>query len=236
MTEAYGQKASLRAYFDGAGFERWAAIYGEGALTSRVRRTIRVGHARMLDTAAAWLAERVPTVPPGATALDAGCGTGLFSLRLAARGYRVVAADIAPRMTAAAARAAGEAGFLDRMTFHTGDLAAVDGTFDVVSCFDVLVHYPDGEFQTLLASLAARARGPLLFTYARRTPLLAALHWVGGRFPKPSRRTEIRMIPERTVTRTLAAAGFAVHRTTPIDHGFYHVALVEAHPRKEAAT
>jgi len=232
VTETATDKAALRAYFDGAGFERWAAIYGEGTLRSRVRRTIRSGHRQMLDTAAAWLAETVPVVPPGATALDAGCGTGLFSVRLAERGYAVTASDIAPRMVAAAAQAAQAAGVRDRVTPHTGDLAGVTGRYDAVACFDVLVHYPQPQFGAMLTALAARARGPLLFTYAPHTKVLAALHWIGGRFPQPSRRTEIRMIPEADVRQTLTAAGFVVRRHARVDDGFYHVTLVEAYPKE----
>lgn len=231
MTEAVvGHKAALQAYFDGIGFDRWAAIYGGDALSSRVRRSIRVGHTRMLEQATAWVVESMPVVSAGAKALDAGCGTGLFSLRLAAHGYHVTAADIAPRMVSATTNAAREAHLLDQMTFHTGDLAGVEGHFDLVACFDVLVHYPEPDFAAMLTALAARSRGPLLITYAPYKPLLAALHWVGGRFPQGNRRTEIQMVPDRFVARTLADAGFRVHRTARVDHGFYHVTLLEAHP------
>ena len=52
-------KAQLQDYFDGVGFDRWSAIYGKAPL-SRIRRTIRTGHDRMLAQADAWLAESFP--------------------------------------------------------------------------------------------------------------------------------------------------------------------------------
>ena len=80
-------KAQLRRYFNGIGFERWAAIYGEGELRG-VRRSIRAGHSAMLAAACEYLdGARHHAAEPAA--LDAGCGTGLFSLALAQRGYRV---------------------------------------------------------------------------------------------------------------------------------------------------
>ncbi len=233
VTEVYGHKASLRAYFDGNGFERWAAIYGEVALPSRIRRSIREGHAQMLAQAGAWLDEHTP--PTGARALDAGCGTGLFTVMLAQRGYDVTAIDIAPRMVSESAQTAQDAGVRERVTFQTGDLETVGGVYDVVGCFDVLVHYPAPAFAEMATKLASLSRGPLLLTYARWTRPLAALHWIGGRFPKGERRTEIQMIPDDFVTRTLANAGMRVHRRTPIDHGFYHVTLLEARPASGSA-
>jgi magnesium-protoporphyrin O-methyltransferase len=218
-------KARLRDYFDGLGFERWSAIYGEGEL-SRVRRTIRAGHSAMLEVAAAWIDEAAHA--PGALALDAGCGTGLWSLALARRGLAVTAVDIAPQMVAATERAVADAGLEGRVACLAGDLDAVGGSFDLVSCFDVVIHYPPEAALTMCAGLAERCRGRLFLTYAPWNPLLAALHWVGGHFPRSQRRTEIQMLPDRLVRDTLAAAGMRVVRTKRVSSGFYHVTLLEA--------
>mgnify|MGYP000269925098 CR=1 FL=1 len=40
MELSHNHKSRLLAYFDGQGFERWSAIYGD-AEVSRIRRTIR---------------------------------------------------------------------------------------------------------------------------------------------------------------------------------------------------
>lgn len=223
MLDIVQHKAQLQAYFNGLGFERWSAIYGEVPL-SAVRRTIREGHARMLKLAESWLAEE--GFGSGNSALDAGCGTGLFSEILARRGMAVTGADIAPQMAAAAEarlRAAGLVG-----NFVASDLEAIQGRFDLVACFDVLVHYPSAGFAQLCTHLANLTGRTMLFTYAPYSPLLATLHRIGGMFPKGQRRTEIQMIREREVYATLAAAGLRVRRAKPVSHRFYHVTLVEA--------
>lgn len=223
-------KQQLQEYFNGAGFQRWSAIYGDGEV-SRVRRTIRAGHSRMLALAEAWaLAWADHTSRPLHTlqALDAGCGTGVFSLMLARHGMQVTAVDIAPQMLAAAAERASVAGLTHRIAFITGDVEQVGGTFDLVACFDVLIHYPQPAFDQMLGRLAQRAGHMLLFTYAPYEPLLAAMHWVGGFFPHAHRRTDIQMIREASVRQTLAAHGLDVQQMAPIRSGFYHVNLVQA--------
>ncbi|MCS6939528.1 MAG: magnesium protoporphyrin IX methyltransferase [Roseiflexaceae bacterium] len=230
MIDVTRHKQQLRDYFDGDGFRRWSAIYGD-AEVSRVRRTIRVGHARMLARAEAWLLEWIGATgrtPLTMNALDAGCGTGVFSIMLAQHGMQVTAVDIAPQMVAAAADRARAAGVAQRVTFTAGDIEDVNSAFDVVACFDVLIHYPQPAFDQLLGHLAQRTSGLLLFTYAPYEPLLAAMHWIGGFFPRAHRRTEIRMIRERDVRHTVARYGLCVGRIEPIRSGFYHVNLVEA--------
>lgn len=216
-------KAQLRQYFDGIGFERWSAIYGQAPL-SPIRRSIRAGHTSMLARAEGWL----EPAGPAATALDAGCGTGLFSLSLARRGYQVLAADLAPQMVAATGAAAAAAGLADRLSCRVADLDELGGRYSLVACFDVLIHYPPALFAPMLAHLAGLCDGTLLFTYAPHSPLLAALHRVGGLFPHGQRRTEIQMIPDALVRATLAAAGLSISRAARVSSGFYHVTLVQA--------
>jgi hypothetical protein len=57
---------------------------------------------------------------------------------------------------------------------------------------------------------------------------LAMLHHIGGVFPKGQRRTEIQMIPDHIVHKTLAQAGMQTRRSVRVSKGFYHVALLEA--------
>lgn len=91
-----------------------------------------------------------------------------------------------------------------------------------------MIHYPQPAFDQLLSHLAQRTCGLLLFTYAPYEPLLAAMHWIGGFFPRAHRRTEIQMIRENDVRQTVARQGLRVGRIEPIRSGFYHVNLVEA--------
>jgi magnesium-protoporphyrin O-methyltransferase len=221
-------KARLRHYFDGIGFERWSAIYGQADL-SPIRRSIRVGHEAMLAHAEAWLDA---DGPQNGAALDAGCGTGLFSLALARRGLQVTAADLAPQMVAATATAAAAAGLDKRVICRVADLDEIDGRFALVVCFDVLIHYPPELLVPMLQRLAACCDDTLLFTYAPSTPLLAALHAVGGLFPRSQRRTAIQMVPAALVHRTLEECGLRMTRTQRVSSGFYHVTLVQATRRR----
>lgn len=216
-------KARLRHYFDGVGFERWSAIYGEAEL-SPVRRSIRTGHTAMLAEAEAWLA----SMPTLSSALDVGCGTGLFSMALARRGMQVTAVDLAPQMVAATAAAAAAAGLADRVRCQEAAIDDLRGSFGLVTCFDVLIHYPPALFVPLLQHLVGLCADTLLFTYAPETPLLAVLHRIGGVFPHSQRRTAIEMIPAPVVRATLEGCGMRVGRTRRVSSGFYHVTLVEA--------
>lgn len=221
-------KAALQDYFDGVGFDRWRAIYGGDDELSYIRRTVQEGHAQMLDTARDWLLDDGShTRESDATLFDAGCGTGLFSLMMAQQGYTVRGVDIAPRMVQQAQSAAADAG-LTQTHFTAGDIATVQDSFDVVACFDVLVHYPRQLFVELCTRLAQQATHTLILTYAPYRRLLALLHYIGGFFPKGQRRTEIQMIPDALVAQTLADAGMTIRRTQEISQGFYHVTLLEA--------
>ncbi|MEL6405651.1 MAG: magnesium protoporphyrin IX methyltransferase [Chloroflexota bacterium] len=217
-------KSNLQSYFDGVGFDRWSAIYGGEEDLSYVRRMVQQGHDRMLGTAIRWLQDRCA----GGSLLDAGCGTGLFSLAMATRGFQVMGVDIAPNMVNEAKRHAKRAGLERDAIFVAGDLATVAGTYDAVACFDVLVHYPAGMFETMCETLAQKSNNTLLLTYAPYNRMLATLHWIGGKFPQGNRRTEIQMIRDDVVEKTLAQCGMTVQRREVINQGFYHVKLIEA--------
>lgn len=223
MSDSAPHKAQLQNYFDGVGFERWSAIYGE-APVSRIRRTVREGHELMLTQANEWLLESRTK----GTLLDAGCGTGLFTLAMARQGFDVTAIDIAPKMVQAARAMAQQEGLADRIRFLEGDIESVSGPFEAVVCFDVLVHYPLESFEGLCGFLADQCQGPLIFTYAPYNSFFAMLHWLGGWFPKNNRRTEIQMMPDEVVAGVLGERGMVVRRVADISRGFYHVKLLEA--------
>jgi SAM-dependent methyltransferase len=75
----------------------------------------------------------------GCLALDAGCGTGRGTVRLRARGARVVAFDIGPRLVRATSARTGCQPAVGTLL----DLPFPDGVFDVVFSSEVIEHTPD---------------------------------------------------------------------------------------------
>ncbi|MEC9486504.1 MAG: magnesium protoporphyrin IX methyltransferase [Prosthecochloris sp.] len=218
----------LRSYFNGNGFNRWASIYGKDKL-STVRSTVRQGHAVMMDQAFSWLEQL--NLPKGATVLDAGCGTGLFSTRLAEKGYRVKAVDIASQMVDKAREEATAKGVEKQIEFEVNTIEEVSGTYDAVVCFDVLIHYPAEGFVQAFENLAGLTKNPIIFTYAPYNRILALQHWIGGFFPKKERRTTIQMITNEQMDKAMARSGMEVKNRQKISFGFYHTMLMHAERR-----
>ncbi len=108
-----------------------------------------------------WSGDRESVRPlAGKSALDIGCGAGLLCEPLARLGADVTGVDAsAENVSVAAAHA--EAGGLD-IRYMAGEVAGLDiGTFDLVTCVEVIEHVADKT--AFLADVAARvAPGGLL--------------------------------------------------------------------------
>lgn len=221
-------KKMLRSYFNGQGFQRWASIYGDDKL-STVRNTVRQGHAVMMDRAFEWLQQL--NLPQGATVLDAGCGTGLFSIRLARAGYRVKAVDIASQMVDKSKADATKAGVAGNIDFEVNTIESVKGTYDAVVCFDVLIHYPAEGFRQAFGNLSNLTKGPVIFTYAPYNNILAFQHWLGGYFPKKERRTTIQMIRGEEMQKAMTENRMTVKNSEKVSFGFYHTMLMNTSRR-----
>jgi magnesium-protoporphyrin O-methyltransferase len=221
-------KKMLQSYFNGQGFQRWASIYGNEKL-STVRSTVRQGHAVMMDKAFEWLQKT--RLKKGDTVLDAGCGTGLFSIRLAKNGYKVKSVDIASQMVDKTRKDAQKEGVAGNMDFEVNSIESVKGTYDAVVCFDVLIHYPAEGFAHAFRNLSRLTNGPMIFTYAPFNNILAFQHWLGGFFPKKERRTTIQMIKDEEMQRVLGELGLKVIASQKISFGFYHTMLMHVDRR-----
>lgn len=85
---------------------------------------------------------------PDALFLDAGCGTGDHSLRIAARGYRCVGVDLSESVLKTARKDAAIRGLVSRASFvcqALEELGFKDDTFDAIHCRGVLMHIPQWE-------------------------------------------------------------------------------------------
>ena len=84
--------------------------------------------------------------PPGATFLDAGCGSCAHSVRLARRGLNVRAVDFSESALAMAQDYVNSKQLQDRITLGRESLLELsfpDESFDYVLCWGVLMHIPE---------------------------------------------------------------------------------------------
>ena len=171
----------VEGYFDGSATRVWADLTSD-APVSGVRRTVRAGRDRMRDL----LLSRLPDDLTGARVLDAGCGTGAKTAALAARGARVVAVDISPKLLEIAAKRLGP-GLAGRVTFAARDMFSPDlGSFDAVVAQDSMIYYGADDLAAKLREMSGRA--PLIATsLAPRTAMLTAMFWTGKMFPRADR-------------------------------------------------
>lgn len=107
------------------------------------------------------------SLPPGARALDAACGTGTVATALARLGASVIGIDFARSMVQDANRRAGEAALAQRAQFVVGDieqLPITTGSLDaVVSNFGLIFALDHEAVATELARVM-RPGGVLAFT------------------------------------------------------------------------
>lgn len=183
----------------------------------------------MMDRAFEWLQQL--NLPQGATVLDAGCGTGLFSIRLAKAGYRVKAVDIASQMVEKSKADATKAEWPENIDFEVNTIESVKGTYDAVVCFDVLIHYPAEGFRQAFGNLSNLTKGPVIFTYAPYNNILAFQHWLGGYFPKKERRTTIQMIRGEEMQKAMTENRMTVKNSEKVSFGFYHTMLMNTSRR-----
>jgi magnesium-protoporphyrin O-methyltransferase len=222
---SYAQRReSIETYFDRTAVEAWTRLTSD-APVGRIRATVREGRDTMRRTLLAWL----PADLRGLRLLDAGCGTGMLAVEAARRGARVTAVDLSPTLIGLArerlpqdlAESANE-GHID---FLAGDmLDASLGQFDHVVAMDSLIHYRTRDVVDVLDALARRTSTSILFTFAPRTPLLAAMHALGQVFPRGSRSPAIEPVAAGTLAREVAARlghDWHIGRSARVARGFY---------------
>ena len=113
----------------------------------------------------------------GARVVDVGCGGGLLSESLAARGADVLGID-ASVDAVAAARAHLDVSGLEieyRATTAEALAEAGPGGFDLVTCMELIEHVPDGAVLVGACARLARPGGTVVFSTINRTPKAYAL-------------------------------------------------------------
>jgi len=113
--------------------ESWETVY-------RRDRSQQLFNERLLARILGQLA-----LPIGSSVLDAGCGTGEHTLRLAGFGFRCVGVDLSRSVLEKAKERAQAEGLTGRVSFLCNDLAELpfaDASFDAVHCRGVVMHMP----------------------------------------------------------------------------------------------
>ncbi len=181
------RRGELETYFDRTAVKAWERLTSD-APVGRIRATVRKGREEMRNTLLSWL----PADLTARRVLDAGCGTGALAVEAARRGADVVAVDISPTLVQLGReRTAGRHG-AGQVSFHVGDMLDEGfGHFDHIVAMDILIHYQPADVTRVLGMLAKRTASSIVFTFAPRTPLLAAMHNVGKLFPRGDRAPSI---------------------------------------------
>ncbi|KAG1657852.1 hypothetical protein FOA52_002031 [Chlamydomonas sp. UWO 241] len=231
MASTAGDEAeSVKNYFNTTGFERWRKIYGETDEVNKVQMDIRKGHAITVEKTLAWLDDSGVS---GVTVADCGCGTGSLAIPLALRGAAVSASDISAAMAGEAAEryfaaVKGNTPPATPPSFDALGLEEVSGKYDVVTCLDVMIHYPQDRVDAMISHLASLSDKRLIISFAPYTIALSALKRFGELFPGPSKATRAYLHAEADVEAALKRCGFKVVRKEMTSTSFYFSRLFEA--------
>ena len=220
------RRSQIENYFDRTAVTAWEKLTSD-APVGRIRATVRAGRDRMRATLLSWLGEDLR----GKRILDAGCGTGALAVEAARRGAQVVAIDLSPTLVNLA-RARIPVDVAHLVEFHSGDmLAPALGHFDHVVAMDSIIHYQTEDAVQALAQLADRTSGSIVFTFAPRTPFLAAMISVGRLFPRGDRAPWLEPMAEERIARLMKAHGalddWRCVRTQRVSSGFYKSQAME---------
>ena len=220
------RRGQIENYFDRTAAAAWATLTSD-APVGRIRTTVRAGRDRMRATLVSWLGEDLT----GKRILDAGCGTGALAVEAARRGAQVVAIDLSPTLVDLA-RTRIPLDIAHLVEFHSGDmLDPALGRFDHVVAMDSIIHYQTDDAVNALAQLADRTSGSIVFTFAPRTPVLAAMISLGRLFPRGDRAPWLEPMAESRIAHLMKGHrgldGWSCGRTQRVSSGFYKSQAME---------
>ena len=147
-----------------------------------------------------WKCDECSRTPlEGKRALDVGCGAGLLAEPLARLGAKVTGIDASPEVIAVAREHAARQG-LD-IDYRAGDVAALEGDFDLITCMEVIEHVMDAAaFVKVLAGRLA-ANGLLIMSTPNATAwsrlMMIVVGEGSGQIPKGTHDFDKFIAPER---------------------------------------
>ena len=131
----------------------------------------------------AWIDGLAPLA--GKRVLDVGCGGGILSDSMARKGAQVTGIDLSVKALRVAQLHALEAGTsgVDYREVSAEDLAAEQpGTFDVVTCMEMLEHVPDPSSVVRACSQLVKPGGWVFFSTINRNPKSFLFAIVGAEY------------------------------------------------------
>jgi magnesium-protoporphyrin O-methyltransferase len=220
------RRGQIEDYFDRTAVAAWEKLTSD-APVGRIRASVRAGRDQMRNTLLSWL----PADLSGKRVLDAGCGTGAFAVEAARRGAEVVAIDLSPTLVNLA-RQRLPADLAGRIDFQSGDmLSPALGEFAHVVAKDSVIHYSPEDAVGALAQLAQRTSGSMVFTFAPRTPFLAAMITVGRWLPRKDRAPWLEPMAAEKIISLMqdhaALRAWSAQRTQRVSSGFYKSQALE---------
>ncbi|MBK8337006.1 MAG: bifunctional 2-polyprenyl-6-hydroxyphenol methylase/3-demethylubiquinol 3-O-methyltransferase UbiG [Sterolibacteriaceae bacterium] len=120
----------------------------------------------------------------GKRTLDVGCGGGILSESMAARGAEVTGIDLSDKALGVARLHLFESGQkVDYLNASAEDFAASDpAAFDVVTCLEMLEHVPDPASIVRACSALLKPGGTAFFSTINRNPKAYLLAVIGAEY------------------------------------------------------
>ena len=171
----------IAEYFNKTGFQAWEALTTENPV-SKIRLKVRKSREKMRR----MILSNLPNDLSGKRILDAGCGTGQFSVELAQRGAHVLGVDISSNLIEIAKKRLPE-NLQNNVQFLTSDMMQSHGNFDYVVLMDSLIHYPEQNTVAILENLLQSTKEKILFTLVPSKLILTVKLKIGRLLPKSDR-------------------------------------------------
>jgi 2-polyprenyl-6-hydroxyphenyl methylase / 3-demethylubiquinone-9 3-methyltransferase len=129
-----------------------------------------------------WINARAPL--RGKRVLDIGCGGGILSESMACKGADVTGIDLSEKALKVADLHSLESGVQVRYEYISAeDMAAREpGSFDVVTCMEMLEHVPDPEAIVHACAALVKPGGHLFFSTINRNPKAYLLAVIGAEY------------------------------------------------------
>ena len=120
----------------------------------------------------------------GKHALDVGCGGGILAEAMATAGAKVIGIDLSDKALSVARLHQLESGVEVDYRLITAETLAADqpGSFDIVTCMELLEHVPDPASTIAACATLVKPGGLVVFSTINRNPKAYVFAVIGGEY------------------------------------------------------